>query len=446
MIGPLEQKDAIVVARLHIENLETNFAGLSGRKLLACYYRVVASGAGAVGYGWTAEAGSMAGFICGVWDSHRLWRSLVCREWPGLLFWGCVHAIAHIRLNLRVLMALGKRLGLTKNHSKTLKDLVGYELRPIAVRAAMRGQGVAQALLQKILEDARSRGFSAVFLKTETANRRANAFYLKSGFRLVAAKDGRNYFQIGLSSDRGNEKPQLLAAEFVDARQGSLTFRHVIHRLRETGLSDSARIFLLHCESFLFDWRNGTDTLKRIPLSELNIPFASKGHGTKHDASPIFVLRRILRQVGIRAGDVFVDFGSGKGRSLLLAGEFPFRRIVGVEFSEELCQIARENVRRYMVSHPGMAPLEIRHADAGQICVEADWTVLYFFNPFDAEVMQLVLRNVEESYRVHPRRIRLLYCHPVCREVFDNCSFLHLERSFNIMGRQTLLYQTVGRF
>ena len=41
---------------------------------------------------------------------------------------------------------------------------------------------------------------------------------------------------------------------------------------------------------------------------------------------------------------VFVDYGSGKGRVLMLAADYPFKRIVGVEFSPPLDRIARENI------------------------------------------------------------------------------------------------------
>jgi predicted RNA methylase len=41
----------------------------------------------------------------------------------------------------------------------------------------------------------------------------------------------------------------------------------------------------------------------------------------------------------------FVDFGSGKGRVLLVASHYPFREVVGVEFSPELQKIAEGNIR-----------------------------------------------------------------------------------------------------
>ena len=43
----------------------------------------------------------------------------------------------------------------------------------------------------------------------------------------------------------------------------------------------------------------------------------------------------------------FIDFGSGKGRVLLVASHYPFRQVIGVEFSPELHEIAQENIRRY---------------------------------------------------------------------------------------------------
>ena len=47
--------------------------------------------------------------------------------------------------------------------------------------------------------------------------------------------------------------------------------------------------------------------------------------------------RKVLASLQIAFHDyTFIDFGSGKGRALLLASEFPFKRIIGLEFSPEL--------------------------------------------------------------------------------------------------------------
>jgi tRNA1(Val) A37 N6-methylase TrmN6 len=43
----------------------------------------------------------------------------------------------------------------------------------------------------------------------------------------------------------------------------------------------------------------------------------------------------------------FVDFGSGKGRVLLIASQFPFCQVIGVEFDRRLHAIAQENIRLF---------------------------------------------------------------------------------------------------
>ena len=44
---------------------------------------------------------------------------------------------------------------------------------------------------------------------------------------------------------------------------------------------------------------------------------------------------------------IFIDIGSGKGRALLMAADYPFRRIVGVELLPELHRVSKENIGKY---------------------------------------------------------------------------------------------------
>src|SRR5580704_3857703 len=44
---------------------------------------------------------------------------------------------------------------------------------------------------------------------------------------------------------------------------------------------------------------------------------------------------------------VFIDIGSGKGRTLLMASDYPFRRIIGVELLPKLHRVALGNIRKY---------------------------------------------------------------------------------------------------
>ena len=111
--------------------------------------------------------------------------------------------------------------------------------------------------------------------------------------------------------------------------------------------------------------------------------------------------RRALRAVerrGVRAahGKLRVDhcrrshscdYGSGKGRVLMLAAEYPFKRIVGVEFAKSLHDISQENVAT-LGSEAGR--IETFHADATEFDPPTDPLVLYFFHPFGVPALKQV--------------------------------------------------------
>ena len=46
----------------------------------------------------------------------------------------------------------------------------------------------------------------------------------------------------------------------------------------------------------------------------------------------------------------FIDLGSGKGRTLLMASDYPLRKILGVELIPELNRVAQQNIRDYQSS------------------------------------------------------------------------------------------------
>jgi len=88
-------------------------------------------------------------------------------------------------------------------------------------------------------------------------------------------------------------------------------------------------------------------------LSDLSIPSPNWIHGNNYTGIDPERFSGILAGVTIKFEDfVFIDFGSGKGRALLLASEFPFKRIVGVEFSPELHAAAVDNIRRMVQQDP----------------------------------------------------------------------------------------------
>ena len=70
----------------------------------------------------------------------------------------------------------------------------------------------------------------------------------------------------------------------------------------------------------------------------------NKPEGVEYGTIPPYLIKKILDQVNYDQSDVFLDFGCGKGRVLLIASEYKFKKIIGIEFSPELAGIALKNI------------------------------------------------------------------------------------------------------
>jgi hypothetical protein len=166
-------------------------------------------------------------------------------------------------------------------------------------------------------------------------------------------------------------------------------------------------------ECWWFDAARGVETSPVAMLDRLTVV----GPATQcfdYLPSRAGTARLALRRLPITAHReyTFIDVGSGKGKVLFVAAEFPFRKIQGIEFAVELHRQAEENISRYFSRKRKCPPIESVNANAIDYQFPRENLVLYFFNPFGAEVMKKVLINLEQSLRECPRDIFLMLAWP----------------------------------
>jgi SAM-dependent methyltransferase len=121
---------------------------------------------------------------------------------------------------------------------------------------------------------------------------------------------------------------------------------------------------------------------------------------------------------------VFLDSGSGKGRTLLMASDYPFRRILGVELLPALHRAAQENLGKYRSESQKCFKLESICGDATELAFPAEPTVLYLFNPFPEAGLRRMIANLEQSLRAHPRTVYVLYHNPLLEYVLSESAAL----------------------
>jgi SAM-dependent methyltransferase len=182
------------------------------------------------------------------------------------------------------------------------------------------------------------------------------------------------------------------------------------------------------CEDQWFDRTRRVHTSRNLSLDQagLTAPEARDGH-MYQPARPHHI-RRALTELPVRdlSDFTYVDLGSGKGRTLFVAAEHPFRQIIGVEFSPMLHRDACENIRRYRDPRPGR--IVSMHADAKDFVFPDTRLVVYLFNPFGPETMQRVLRNLAGSLDQRPRHVLVVLLWPRCEDMVAAMDGMRLIR------------------
>jgi len=115
----------------------------------------------------------------------------------------------------------------------------------------------------------------------------------------------------------------------------------------------------------------------------------------------------------------FIDLGSGKGRALLMASDYPFRRIVGVELLPSLNAIAQQNLAAYKNESQQCFALESICADATTYRFPDGPLLIYLFNPFPESGLRRVMENLRQSLHDDPRPVFLLYHNPQLEPVLN---------------------------
>jgi hypothetical protein len=160
----------------------------------------------------------------------------------------------------------------------------------------------------------------------------------------------------------------------------------------------------------LFDRRLGVDTEGVIHPEELGF---SDDRYTRYVPTALGSLRRILPPREVDQDDVLLDLGSGKGRVVLQAAlNYPFRRVYGVELSEQLHAVAERNLE---AGRDRLRCQDVRLVNANALDFEIpdDVTVVWLYNPFVGEVFEAVVAKLLASVDRAPRRVRVVYGNPI---------------------------------
>ena len=164
-----------------------------------------------------------------------------------------------------------------------------------------------------------------------------------------------------------------------------------------------------------YDLRYGTRTAGRVSVADFDVHPGLTHSSVMYMASWTSVVLKVYARMRDALGQVFpqlrvIDIGCGKGKFLCvwadeLRREGIQQEVIGIDFSANFIQAARENLNRR--GHGAVDLVLSAASDVEPQMWAKSPTLLYLYNPFSAESLEVLLDQVTHI------EAWIAYCNPV---------------------------------
>jgi SAM-dependent methyltransferase len=207
--------------------------------------------------------------------------------------------------------------------------------------------------------------------------------------------------------------PAVKPPEAIDISKKHQDNRH-LHSVNLTCYSSSS-MFASVCtrirnEFFIqdeFDRTHGTETTRHVNKWRLGIGAAAVHYQATRPELFSKACEALPPEVRTYP---FFDLGCGKGRVLIMAHEFGFKQIVGVELSQALLKTCRRNLTRLAITNVSLVA-----QDAAVLTFPDSPVVVFMYNPFRPPLLNVVI----ERLSMHAYPVFLIYVTPEYREIVE---------------------------
>jgi precorrin-6B methylase 2 len=147
-------------------------------------------------------------------------------------------------------------------------------------------------------------------------------------------------------------------------------------------------------------------------------------------------IRKTIKLARPTATDVVYVLGSGQGRAVCHFARQRVQKVVGIEISQELCEVARHNARK--LRNPN-SPIEIRNADVTLTDI-SDGTIFFMFNPFGEKTLRHVLTTIATNR--HNGFVRIIYMNAQFSHVFKDFTCFEIAYEYRRgRGQRVVIYR-----
>lgn len=136
--------------------------------------------------------------------------------------------------------------------------------------------------------------------------------------------------------------------------------------------------------------------------------------------------------------DVVFVLGCGKGRAVCHLARWQVQKVIGIELSQELSELAKRNS---LTLRGKASPIEIYNIDVSTANFR-EGTIFFMFNPFGEQTLRDVLRKIEISRDLHSSPVTIVYVNAVYADIFNEIPWLNIEIDYKqLNGQRVIIYK-----
>lgn len=216
-------------------------------------------------------------------------------------------------------------------------------------------------------------------------------------------------------------------------------FKKVLIKYKNHGFNKTNALIINHLKLHYqlykekkFDLKYGIETRHHILPKNLKVESKNKQDACSYAPIHINNFYASMKDLNIRYEDyIFIDVGAGKGRALLLAFDFPYKELIGIEFSKEIYDIATDNINKFKSIHNRSHNFKLLYMDATQYSFPEENIVLFLYNPFHGQVLKNFIENLRKHAEMTEKDFIIIYHYPMFSDLYDEQNFLELKISTN---------------
>jgi SAM-dependent methyltransferase len=206
------------------------------------------------------------------------------------------------------------------------------------------------------------------------------------------------------------------------------TLDRTVKKIKRDGIKKTLKASFSHIYDLYFDWKYNVDTVTWVSQEDLIKENNISKYSGHYQGTNACLIKSLFKRLNYAKDRAFVDLGSGKGRVLLLAQDYGFLSIKGIELSQKLCDISRKNIESFNAKTDLTSRIALLNIDATTYKFDKKDSILFMYNPFNGVVFEKVVQNLKHSLEDYPRKMTIIYMNPTETDILEsNLVFSSIE-------------------